>query len=399
MSDAEQVFGREATEAAQGYVPMPEPTTDKPAPDLEHAEAINKWADDRAQEARPIIERQYFNEADTPQPENRTVELDRAAIDLAGNREAEAAIAELERTEQLAAEIDAARRHGEGHSLRAQEAQQPAEAQQPQTPPVSELQQPQNAPADNGDDEVIRVLQQNPKVLAAIKQERMGDIAKVDTAINSAAQWAQQNAALAAAALLNRSELKNIPPSQLPGAIAALAQSNPDIAADIQSQINQVQTLTQQYQEAQRVTQQRAAIQFQAFGAAQDAEFDRQSLASGETVEQRDALARYATKMLQDSGMSTQQIHWQWNNNPLLRSVAGQQVLADAARYRMAKATAAQKLARPVPQVNRPGSSMDRPAAADRDSFAIEQRFGGPKAPLSAKQAGDLLIARRARAR
>lgn len=237
-------------------------------------------------------------------------------------------------------------------------------------------------------------------MLAALQHERSADIAKVDQAIGAAAQWAQTNAELAAAAILARPELAGVHPSQIPGALQALATANPQAAQQIQQQLNRAQTLVQQAAEARSVQQQRAAMLFQQAAQQHDDEFDRLSAASGETPEQRNEVSRHATQMLRDSGMSDQEILWNWNNNPLLRSVAGQQVLADAARYRMLKAGIPNKVApKPIPQVARPGSSMDRPAAADRDAFQLEQRFGGPKAPLSAKQAGDLLIARRARAR
>ena len=109
MSD-DQLFGREATEAAQGYTPMPEPVADKPDPELEHAQAIERIID--RDPPSPIVERKYVRADDDskPQPDNRTVELDRAAEDLAQNRIAEAAIAEIERDLQLANEIDEARR-------------------------------------------------------------------------------------------------------------------------------------------------------------------------------------------------------------------------------------------------------------------------------------------------
>jgi len=102
--------------------------------------------------------------------------------------------------------------------------------------------------------------------------------------------------------------------------------------------------------------------------------------------------------MLNEAGLSDQQILHEWNHNSVMRSAAGQSIMADAARFRMLKA-GIKPAPKPIPQVSRPGSSMDRPAAADRDSFALEQRFGGPKASLSAKQASELLIARRARSR
>jgi hypothetical protein len=388
MSDTEQLFGREATEQAQGFQPMPEPVADKPDPELERDEAIVKWIDDRAQEARPIVERQYVRADDESksQPDNRTVELDRAAEDLAQNRMTEAAIAEVERDLQLANEIDAAR------GLQPQpEAQQP-EAWQPE---AQQQQTEQQQAGDNGLDPEVAAALRNPKILSVLQQEHSAGVAKVDTAINYAAQWAQTNAEVAAAAILSRPELRGIPAGQLPGALAALAKANPEAAQQIQSQINQVQILTQQAAEARTVQQQRAAIQFQAYGAAQDDAFEK-SLAA-EPPETVRAIKETAMQMMREAGLTDQQLAHEWNNNALLRSAQGQSLLADAARWRMMKSGIANKAApKQIPAVVRPGTSVDRPDAAGRADFAVENKYSGN---LNPKQAAELLTARRARNR
>jgi hypothetical protein len=386
----EQLYGKEGLEHDAGLFPMPEAPPAK-SEETAATEALETWSKNRDQEAKPIIDRTYVrtdgDDVGKPYPEQGTVSAERAAQDLADARAGEADLQEAVANELLGVDIDLAR-------AAAQPATQQPEAQPQEAQP--QQQQPTYNDGLDADPELAAALR-NPKVLNAIAVERHQDAQKVDAAISSAAQWAQTNAEIAAAALLNRQELRGIPASQLPGALAALAQSNPTLAAEIHGQIQQVQVLTQQAQEAQRVQQQRAQIQFAQAAALHDAEFDRLSAASGETVEQRNEVARHAHQMLRDSGLSDIDIAHHWNSNPLLRSVAGQQILSDAAKYRMAKASAAQKVSRPIPNVQRPGSGLDRPAAADRDAFQLEQRFGGPKAPLTAKQAGDLLIARRAR--
>jgi hypothetical protein len=390
MSD-EQLYGKEGIERDSGYAPIPEPAPAKPdEPPLE--ESINNWAADREQEvaAKPVIDRSYVRtdgeKVGEHYPDHGTVSADRAARDLAENREAEAALAEFERTQQLAAEIDAAR------GLPQPEAQ-PAEGWQPEVPQQTE--QPQNAPTDGGpDDDVVRVLQQNPRVLAAIQAQRSADVAQVETAINSAAQFAQQNAAVAVAAVLARPELQGVHPSQLPGALQALKISNPTAHAEIERQIANTSAVLQQAAQAQQVQQQRSAAMFQEFAKAHDNAFEKS--VAGESPETLRSLRAYAHQMLNEAGLSDQEILHQWNSNPLMRSVHGQQILADAARWRINKAALANKVARPVPQVARPGSSMDRPAAAERDALHLEARFRGP---LSVKDAAALTIARRARAR
>ena len=393
MAD-EQLYGREGIEASQGFVPMPEPVTDKPDPELEQAQAIERIID--RDPPSPIIERAY-QKTDGPDrgehyPDQGTVSAERAARELADVREAEAALAEMERDAVTAVEIDLARHN----------AQPQPEAQQTESQPVAQPQQ-QNAPADV--DPELQSLLSNPKILSALTDHYSAAQAQVaaaqtqaeaqtSAAIQQAADWSRQNAEFAAAAILARPELQGIPAAQLPGALKALATANPQAAAQIQQQLTQVQILAQQAQQAQQVAHQRAQQQFAQVAAQHDAAFD-QTLAN-ETPETRTAIKQGAMQLLVDSGMTPEQIQWNWNNSGLLRSFAAQSILADAARFRLNKAAIANKVSRPVPQVNRPGSSVDRPDAASRDSFALEQRYQGD---LNVKQAAQLLQGRRARSR
>ena len=390
MSD-DQLFGREATEAAQGYTPMPEPVADKPDPELEHAQAIERIID--RDPPSPIVERKYVRADDDskPQPDNRTVELDRAAEDLAQNRIAEAAIAEIERDLQLANEIDAAR------------GQAQPEATEPQQPVAQPEPLQQSAPADGVDPDVAAAFR-NPKVLAVLEQHHLENTAKVesavsaatakaDYAVNQATAWAQNNAAVAVAAIIARPELQGVPPGQYAGALQALKVSNPAAHADIERQITNTQAVIQQATQALGQQQRRHAVAFHEWGKANDDAFDR-SMAS-KSPETIGAIKQTSLQMLRDGGLSDLEIAHHWNSNPVMRSALGQQVLADAARWRMAKA-GIKPAPKPVPQVARPGSSMDRPAASDRNAFELENRYRGP---LSAKQAAELVIGRRARAR
>ena len=402
MAD-EQLYGKEGIEHDAGYTPIPEPSPAK-SEEIEATEALQKWSDNREQEAKPIIDRSYIrtdgDDIGKPYPEAGTVSAERAAQDLADIRAAEKALTESVESELLGNDIDIARRHGEGQSVRAQADAQPAEQQPQQT------EQTQHSDGLDGVDPEVAAAFRNPKILNVLSQHYSAAEAKVaaaqtqaeaqtSAAIQQAAQWAQTNAELAAAAILVRPELQGVHPSQIPGALQALATANPQAAAQIQQQLNHAQALVQQTNQAKQVQQQRQSQQFQQAALQHDAEFDRLSAASGETPEQRDAVARYAHKMLKDSGLTDEFISHHWNNNPLMRSVQGQQILHDAAAFRMLRAGIPNKIApTPVPRVNRPGSSMDRPAAADRDSFALEQRFQGP---LSAKEAAQLVIGRRAR--
>jgi len=163
---------------------------------------------------------------------------------------------------------------------------------------------------------------------------------------------------------------------------------------EVQSQINNVRTLAQSAAAMKQAQIQQEAAKFQEFAAASDNAFSK-SVAdeSPATVRQ---VSEFALKMLRDSGLSDQMISHYWNTDPVLRSQFGQRVLYDAAKFRMMVANPPKPAPTPPPRVQRPGSSLDRPDASERDYYATEGRFNGP---LSVKQATELTLARRARGR
>jgi hypothetical protein len=246
------------------------------------------------------------------------------------------------------------------------------------------------------DPEVAKALE-NPRVLAAINQQRLADRAVVDAVINNYTQAAQQTAEAAAAVVLgnitSRPELQGIPAAQLPGALAALARTDPVAHAEIQGQINSVRALAQQATEARQAQQQRAVSEFQAQAKLHDDAFEK--FVANEPPETVRAVKEYAHQMLKDAGATPEELAFHWANNPAFRSSWAQQIIYDAAKFRMAKANIPKAAARPVPLVQKPGSSVDRVNARDRDYFALEGRYRGP---LNPKQAAELVIARRARA-
>src|SRR6516165_4637159 len=116
MSDTEELYGQAGTERSLGYSPMPERDGSlgpEAPPDIERDTAIADRAEEHAQQQLLTVERFYEHvggeNAGERQPDNKTVELDRAAKDLTEIREAERLLAELAANERAAQEIDAAR--------------------------------------------------------------------------------------------------------------------------------------------------------------------------------------------------------------------------------------------------------------------------------------------------
>jgi hypothetical protein len=141
-------------------------------------------------------------------------------------------------------------------------------------------------------------------------------------------------------------------------------------------------------QQTQRHAQQAQA--FQQFADHHDKIFEERN--KNIAPEQMRTLAQEAMGIFREYGVSEAEVQQHWKTNPLMRSAAAQQVLMDAGRWRQAQKAIARAAHRPVPQVQRPGVSQ--PHSSDDGAYAaIERQFRGKN--LNAKQAADLLIARR----
>jgi len=101
---------------------------------------------------------------------------------------------------------------------------------------------------------------------------------------------------------------------------------------------------------------------------------------------ERAKLAGEAKNALIDYGLTEDQISELWNTS-ILRSSPLQRMMADAARYRLAKANAAKPAAKPVPPVQKPGNAMKAPNRTLETQIAALEA----KPSLSLKEATDLV--------
>ena len=133
MSD--ENFGEAGLEQAAGYRPMVDPTPEPPAvPDYDDAMAAAEDLTRKREAETSIVKREYIKldgeDAGFPAPENET--LRRAARDLAGIREEEAADAQRIVDANLAREVDALRGLQQPDQTVQREQQQQPEAVQAQ---------------------------------------------------------------------------------------------------------------------------------------------------------------------------------------------------------------------------------------------------------------------------
>jgi hypothetical protein len=169
-------------------------------------------------------------------------------------------------------------------------------------------------------------------------------------------------------------ELNGLTTEQLPVAIQIMQKTNPQRAALAASAINQARALAGRHLEAAARQEQQAQEQqrahFTNWAASEDAAFDDQMNKAGVSREQRAELRAETMKMFESAGLSKAEITELWNTNPLMRGRVGQQIMADAARYRMGVERAKSALAAPLPPVQRPG--MGGSPSADADLRALD---------------------------
>jgi predicted transposase YbfD/YdcC len=321
---------------------------------------------------------------------------ERATEDLADERAAEATAIADQQTEAVRAEQDALR------SQQTPEQQTPPVEQQPQP----QQQQEQQQYAEQGiDPEITQALQNNPKLLAAIHQQNQQTAAAVQqyeaqvtqlaqTAIQQARQQTAVNGKTAVLSILaDFPELSQVPAEHLQTAINMIAKSNPEKAQQIETKFARVRALSEQVARDEQAVQQYAqaqhAKQWQQFAKAHDDYFDHAN--RDVPQEQMKEIRAEAVNMLRESGMSDEAIKREYNSNALLRSYQGQQILADAARYRLAKRGVSANLKNPVPTLQRPGTVVSEGRLTD--VAAAERRFS---AKHDVRSAAAVLSARRA---
>jgi hypothetical protein len=371
------------------YVPMPDPIAPEPEKRKEYdsdLEGVQKAARDltearehgRVPQAEPEIDRGYQyltgDKAGERVPENQTLEAQRAARDLKMMRDYEAAVANPTETDRLASAVDNIRQAFPNKELPAnfvEDMKQVAEHVQQQQSQIQTDQQPaqdvvnssheQPALPDGVDPDIANALS-NPKIRAALEAE----VQAAEQARIQFAQGARQAAQLAAAAVLsNYPELANLNAQELPHAVNAIRQVNPQKAMEIETQLNRAKSLYDASQQAENAQRQIQAQRIQEWAKAQDHAYDAMVNDSPET---KSKLGAEAIAMLKEYGATDDEIAAAWHSPSAFRSAVGQRVLRDAAAYRLAQREAANKVARPVPPVQRPGTAPLRNSDGDVDA-------------------------------
>ncbi|AMN43102.1 hypothetical protein [Rhodoplanes sp. Z2-YC6860] len=383
----QESYGQESVDRSLGYTPMPAAAAaPRPKPAFENArEAAAELVRERDDDDPPAIERKYVHldgdSAGEGIERNKTVKLDRAAHDLSELRAAEAADLDARINEMSAQAIDQVRGEARGT---AEQIDRPAEVAA--TEQASELApQPETPPAI--DPEIARALQ-NPKVRDALQAE----VAGAEAARQQYTQAATEAAELAASALYGSfPELRGLNAQQIGGALQVIAAQNPARYEQLRAQLAQTHQLYTASVQAQAAQQQRTAAQFQQFAAQNDAAMERFLKSEPpETVARvKQEIAAIAER---DYGVGRDELTALLQSQPVMRTAAFQRMMYDAAKYRLALKSAAERAPPPAPPVMRPGVARSPVAADDAHVLDAQAAFRNNPNP---KTAAAVLVAKR----
>ena len=194
-------------------------------------------------------------------------------------------------------------------------------------------------------------------------------------------------------------ELQGLSGPQLQGALAVMAQQNPQRVQALQQLASRAQGLVeaqarQQYEREQGLALQQAH-ELEKFTEAADRAFEEATKNEPpELMKQvRSRVYDVAEKAYGlDKALLTALYSGQrrMDSAALVRSTPFQLILKDAVAYRLSKEGIAQARHNPVQKVQRPGVASDGPTT-ESEYASLEREFRGKS--LSAKQAADLLIA------
>jgi hypothetical protein len=396
----DQTYGEASVQADQGFTPMadayappaPEPAK-KYGQDADGLRAAAADLDDERRRKRgdsdseptPREYRQYGGSHDGEKvAANETISVERAVTDIQRQRNFEIAAAEQEITNVVAAAAD---------GLRGEQPTQPQA--QPETHAQPEPQEQQQPPVDvppGVDRELYEELQRSPKLRAAIEQ----DVAKLAQAQQQYATAVQSAAEFAAAGVLSQfEELRGLRPDQIPTALSVLAKTQPQRAQAAMAQIAQAQQIATAAQQARaqeaQLTQERQAQAFKQFSDQQDKIFE-ESIKHEPPATVKAVRENLVDVLEKNYGISRDELRTLYQTQPILRSASVQRLLYDITATHLAKQGLSEKLARPVPPVQKPGVATDRSAYDHQHISNLSKRF---EASGDIKDAANLILARR----
>jgi hypothetical protein len=370
FAPAEPLTGRESVEQAQGYTPYEPPATDPSTEDtgpVTVAEAAEELSASRTPEAD--IKR-YGTSLDDLDP-SVSITPEQAAELTTREKQAELKAAEEKAQATLRAEVDKTRS---------------IEAEKSLPPEVKAM-------IETGVDPDVAQALQKPQVREAIEQE-FGRADQVREQYTSGLEQARIASLATLAEVVPH--LAGLDPARFEEGLAVLQQVDPPAFQQAMNVLQRTNQIVQAQQQAQQYQTQIAHQRFEEFGKAEDARF-RQMLGNdqGKIKEAATEVVSY----LEELGIGQDRLVHLLRTDPTIRSAEGQRILADAAKYRQMQKAPKAVAAKPLPPVQRPGTSNQASASSPSAKLAsleksLETATGDRAARISAEIHG---LQRRAR--
>jgi hypothetical protein len=238
-------------------------------------------------------------------------------------------------------------------------------------------------------------LERSPRLKAALFEEAHKIQATQQAAAAAQQQYTAATAQAHAFAIQSMvaavPELQGVSLQEMPIALRLLKQQNPQRYAEAVTHLARVDQLGKAAAEAQQ-QQQQVASQVANWSRVQDAEVEAY-LAKNESPETVRAVKDNLGKVLNHYGVDVNEFRNAIAQIPLLRSAPMQRMLFEIGKQFVLREQVAEKVARPVPPVQRPGTSQPRASYSDGEIAAARARF--ERNPDDVKAAAAYIAAKR----
>jgi hypothetical protein len=350
----ENATGREYLERQAGFIPYKEPEaepSDGEEPTLRDvaADLADRRRAMEAELSGPESEIKTYSPLDGL-PENTSFTVDQMAKIVGDERNAREEALEAAEIEKTRKEVDELR------GVKPEEAEakteEPAETTEP----------------GDLDAEIEKALS-NPKIKAAIEQH----VGEVETARQQAVEAVNVATQFARASFMeNFPEIMALPLPQWEGALAAMAQREPERFGKAVNSLNRVVQLQAAQQQAEQHREAEHRQKFAEYHKAENARFAE--LVKNETPETMRAVEKHIPAMLAEYGADPAQFLEAISSQSAFPRAAAERIMVDAAKYRMIMEAKAPIPTRPVPQVQRPGTARSAPPSTFDTALRSHQR-------------------------
>lgn len=371
------LFGRAAELAAQGYTEMPDPAKRKGDEIGGDEKSLRAAAAElgAAGSAVEITTVSYTDNDGNPIADNEAVTPEKAAADLSASHQNHADALDILAQANVAEAVDDVRAQLLKDDPKAAEKygfDAPTEEAIKDDGAAADEngQQPTSDQAEDESAELERLLQK-PVISEALKAK----FVEAETARTQHEQSLKAANSIAQAMLFEQfPEFAGLTAEQFPTALELTRQQDPAKFNRINAMLSRASQIQDQQQRIEKAREADIMKAFNNFATSEDARFEKEYFSKLPAARQAE-VQKEIVASLQERGITPANFMSLYHSQPILRSAVMQEMMADAAQWRLAqraKPTAAPKT---VPPVQRPGVSGQRLTGRAADVSSIAAKF------------------------